>query len=100
MGEREIAVRVEVHEHEIESLKYRVNDLEAQSKAIQELAISVNRMAVSMENMLQELNRQGERLEALERVPAETGKLLKTAIITALTGSIVGAVMTAVLTLF
>ena len=52
MGEAEIAVRVEVHEHDIESLKYRVNDLEGQSKAIQELAISVNRMAVSMENML------------------------------------------------
>ena len=100
MGEADIAVRIEVHELDIESLKYRVNDLEGQSKAIQELAISVNRMAVSMENMLQELNRQGERLEALERVPAETGKLVKTAIITALTGSIVGAVMTAVLTLF
>ncbi|MBD5461998.1 MAG: hypothetical protein HDR24_02900 [Lachnospiraceae bacterium] len=99
MDETEVAVKVEVHDHDIESLKYRVNDLESQSKAIQELAISVNRMAVSMENMLQELNRQGERLEVLERMPAETGKLVKTAIITALTGSIVGAMMTAILTL-
>lgn len=99
MDETEVAVKVEVHDHDIESLKYRVNDLEAQSKAIQELAISVNRMAVSMENMLQELNRQGERLEVLERMPAETGKLVKTAIITALTGSIVGAMMTAILTI-
>lgn len=99
MDETEVAVKVEVHDHDIESLKYRVNDLELQSKAIQELAISVNRMAVSMENMLQELNRQGERLEVLERMPAETGKLVKTAIITALTGSIVGAMMTAILTL-
>lgn len=99
MDETEVAVKVEVHDHDIESLKYRVSDLESQSKAIQELAISVNRMAVSMENMLQELNRQGERLEVLERMPAETGKLVKTAIITALTGSIVGAMMTAILTL-
>lgn len=99
MDDTEVAVKVKVHDHDIESLKYRVSDLESQSKAIQELAISINRMAVSMENMLQELNRQGERLEVLERVPAETGKLVKTAIITALTGSIVGAVMTAVLTL-
>lgn len=99
MDETEVAVKVEVHDHDIESLKYRVNDLELQRKAIQELAISVNRMAVSMENMLQELNRQGERLEVLERMPAETGKLVKTAIITALTGSIVGAMMTAILTL-
>ena len=99
MDETEVAVKVEVHDHDIESLKYRVNDLESQSKAIQELAISVNRMAVSMENMLQELNRQGERLEVLERMPAETGKLVKTANITSLTGSIVGAMMTAILTL-
>ncbi|MBD5546012.1 MAG: hypothetical protein HDQ97_01180 [Lachnospiraceae bacterium] len=99
MDETEVAVKVEVHDHDIESLKYRVNDLESQSKAIQELAISVNRMAVSMENMLQELNRQGERLEVLEKMPVETGKLIKTAIITALTGSIVGAMMTAILTL-
>ena len=46
MDETEVAVKVEVHDHDIESLKYRVNDLESQSKAIQELAISVNRMAV------------------------------------------------------
>lgn len=66
---------------------------------IQELAISVNRMAVSVENMLKELNRQGERLEVLEKVPIETGKVLKSAIITALVSGIVGAMVTAVLTI-
>lgn len=66
---------------------------------IQELAISVNRMAVSVENMLKELNRQGERLEVLEKEPIETGKVLKSAIITALVSGIVGAMVTAVLTI-
>ena len=66
---------------------------------IQELAISVNRMAVSVENMLKELNRQGERLEVLEKVPIETGKVLKSAIITALVSGIVGAMVTTVLTI-
>ena len=95
----EIAVKLEAHEHEIESLKYRVKDLEKQSGIIQELAISVNRMAVSIENMLKELNRQGERLEVLEKVPTETGKVLKSAIVTALASGIVGAMVTAVLTI-
>ena len=73
--------------------------MEKQGGMIQELAISVNRMAVSVENMLKELNRQGERLEVLEKVPIETGKVLKSAIITALVSGIVGAMVTAVLTI-
>ena len=41
----------------------------------------------------------GERLEVLEKVPIETGKVLKSAIITALVSGIVGAMVTAVLTI-
>ena len=99
MDNTAVAVKLEAHEQEIKSLKHRIGELEAQSKAIQELAISVNRMAVNIENMLKELNRQGERLEVLERMPTETGKVVKSAIITTLVGSVVGAVMTAMLTL-
>lgn len=97
MDETEIVVKLEVHEHEINTVKNRMKDLEAQSRAIQEIAISVNRMAVSIENMLEEVNRQGKRVEALEKVPIETTKLIKAAIITALAGSIAGAVVTAIL---
>lgn len=97
--EMDVAVKLEAHEHEIGSLKYRVKELEAESKAIQELAISVNKMAVNMENMLAEQRKQGERLGVLESVPTETNKQVKQAIITALTGGIVGAVSTAVLTI-
>ena len=97
--ETDVAVRLEAHDHEIGSLKHRTRDLEAEFKVINELALSVNRMAVSMENMLQELNRQGERLEVLEKVPAETNKQVKQAIITALVGGVVGAFLTAILTI-
>lgn len=99
MDETEVAVRLEAHGHEIGSLKYRVKDLEEQSRVIQELTISVNKMTVGIENMLKEANRQGERLEMLERVPTETGKIIKSAIVTALVGGIVGAMVTAVLTM-
>lgn len=97
--ETDVAVKLEAHEHEISSLKHRAKDLEAEFKVINELALSVNRLAISMENMLQELNRQGDRLEELEKAPAETGKQVKQAIITALVGGIVGAFATAILTI-
>lgn len=93
------AVKLEGHEHEIGSLKHRVKDLEEEGKVIQGLAISINKMAVNMENMLLEQKRQGDRLEVLEKVPLETNKQVKAAIITALVGGIVGAILTAVLTL-
>ena len=63
--ETETAVKLEAHEHEIGSLKHRVRELEAEFKAINELTMSVNRLAVNMENMLQEQKAQGERLETL-----------------------------------
>ena len=99
MDETEILVRLEAHEHEISSLKERVRDLEAQNMVIQDLAISVNRMAVSLENMLKEINKQGKRLTVLENVPVETGKTIRSAIITALVGGIVGAFVTAAVTI-
>lgn len=99
MDETEVAVKIEVHEYEISFLKNRLKDLEAQARTIHELSIALNKMAVSMENILQELNRQGERVEVLEKVPVETGKQIKAAIITALVGGAVGAVMTAILTI-
>ena len=50
-----------------------------------------------MSNMLKELEKQGDRLEALEKEPAETTKQIKSAIITAIIGTVVGAVVTAII---
>ena len=97
--ETDVAVKLEAHDHEINSLKHRVKELEVESKVIQELAISINKMAVSMENMLEEQKRQGARLEALEKVPVETNRQVKAAIITALVGGVVGSFVTALLTI-
>lgn len=99
MDETDVVVKLEVHGHEINSLKSQVSDLKEEYGMIQELAIAVNKMAVNIENMLQELNQQSERLKLLERVPAETSRQIKAAVITTLVGGIIGAVMTAVLTL-
>lgn len=75
----------------------RIQLLENNVRQINELTVSVKEMAVNMSNMLKELEKQGERLEALEKEPAETTKQIKQAIITAIVGTIVGAVVTAVI---
>ena len=100
MNEQEIAVKLEGHEHEISSLKHRMKDVEDETKAINDLTISVSKMAVSIENMISELRSQGDRLQVLEKVPAETNKMIRQAIITTLGGGMIGAVLTKVLTLF
>ena len=75
----------------------RIQLLEDNVRQINELTVSVKEMAVNMGNMLKELEKQGERLEALEKEPAETTKQIKQAIITAIIGTVVGAVVTAII---
>lgn len=99
MTEEEIAVSLAGHGHEIGSLKHRVKSLEAEGDTIQRLTVSINKMAVNMEHMLDEQRQQGERLAALEKVPVETNRAVRNAIITALAGGTVGAILTAVITL-
>ena len=52
-----------------------------------------------MENMLEEQKKQGERLEKLEKEPAETGKQIKNAVINSVVSTIIGAVIAALLIL-
>lgn len=99
MNEQEIAVKLEGHEHEINSLKHRMKDVEAETKVINELTVSVSKMAVSMENMISELRSQGERLQLLEKVPAETQRMVKQGIINTVIGGVIGAFLTKLLTM-
>ncbi|WP_343249076.1 hypothetical protein [Diplocloster hominis] len=96
----ETAVKFEGHDHEIGSLKHRVKELEADSKSLQELVLSVRELAINMEHMLTEQRQQGERLLTLESAPANTCRLIRNSVITALAGGVVGAIITAVITLF
>ena len=95
----EIAVKFEGHDHEIGSLKHRVKELEADSKSLQELVLSVRELAINMEHMITEQRQQGERLLTLESAPANTYRLIRNSVITALAGGVVGAIITAVITL-
>jgi hypothetical protein len=96
MTETEVAVKLEAHEHEIKSLKHRMEDQEAQSKTIQELVLSVKELALNMQAMLKEQGSQGERLAKLEAAPGEAWSSMKRTIINTIVGAGAGALATGI----
>ena len=97
MTHEEIAVRFEDHEHEIKSLKHRVDRCEEQNKTLNKLVSSVDVLAVNMKHMADEQKSQREHIEKLEKEPAEEFKHYKRLIIGCILTTIVGAVIGAVL---
>ena len=84
----------------------RISALEDNVKEVHELTVSVGKMAVNMENMLNAIERQGnliekqnDRLDQIEKEPAETHKKIKMSIVTAIVSAVAGAVVGAVLVL-
>lgn len=77
----------------------RLDLMEKSINHINDLTISIEKMSVNMANMLEELKKQGERLEELEKEPVETYKQVKQAIITTVAGMIAGGIVTALITL-
>lgn len=97
MNPEDIVIRLTKHNEEIGSLKHRMDDVEEAVEAQVSLARSVDKLATNMEYMCKEQVSQGKRLERLEQAPAEDFKHYKrtivTAVISVLTGTILGAVL-------
>lgn len=85
------------HREEIGSLKHRVSEIEEKNDCIHELTLSVKELAVNMQNMLKEQEKQNSRLNALEEKPAERWNTLTTVIITALASGIITYILSNVL---
>lgn len=100
MDEKKLLLKLNDHDHEIKSLKHRVEEVEQKQSEISELAQSVNKLAINMGYMLDEQKEQGERLKNLEAEPANNAKYYKRTIITAIITTIVGAVVGALIALF
>lgn len=92
--EIETAKTLANHEQRLIGIEHRVKDLETIQKNMNELIISVNKLAFNMEGMLEEQKDQGERIKNLEKEPADTWKSLKKTMLTAVVSAIAGAVAT------
>lgn len=93
MEDEKVAVKIAEHEKEIGSLKHRVKDLEEDNNVIHRLAISVNELANNMKSMLKEQEKQGLRIDSLEKQPAKRWETLVTVIMTAVTSALVGYIL-------
>lgn len=90
----EFAKRMEEEHHR---QNRRLETLENSVQAFMEIAGSVQQLATNMEQMLKEQERQGQRLEILEKMPAErwntvSATIIKTAAST-ITGAVIGALI-------
>lgn len=97
MTGEEIAVKIEGHEHEISSLKHRMKEQEEQTKALNNIAMSVQKLAINMEQMLTEQKDQGKRIETLEKEPAERWNGAKRTAFTTVVSVVAGALATGLL---
>jgi hypothetical protein len=66
----------------------RLSTIEKALEQQNKLALSVEKMAVNMEQMLKEQQKQGERLEALEQVPAKNWNTIRVAVLSAIGGAL------------
>lgn len=87
----EFVRRVEDEEHR---QNVRIGNLENQTQIIQSLAMSVDRLATSMDRMAKEQAEQGERLKALEQEPADNWKSIKKTVWTTIASVLAGALAT------
>lgn len=97
----EFARRMEIENQRLEDENRRQNRrldaLEKVTGQINALTVSVEKMATNMENMLNAIERQGnliekqnERLDDIEKEPADNYKQIKMLIIATIVGAIVG----------
>jgi len=72
----EIAVKLEDHEHEINSLKHRMKAVEESNTVLNRLATAVEVMATKQENMSKSVDKLTGKVEALEAEPGKRWKFV------------------------
>ena len=71
----------------------RIADLEATVRQINDLTLSVQKLAINMENMLVNQTEQSKRLEELENRDGEKWRSISKYVLTALIGAVLGFVL-------
>lgn len=79
----EFSKRME-NEHDIQSK--RITALEKAVDSINQITVNVERLAISMENMTKELERQGKRLDVIEETPKKRWESIVAALVAGIVG--------------
>ena len=88
MTNEEIAVRLDGHEHEIGSLKHRMDDVEKDQKALNELTASVRELAVDQGNMKEDIREIKTDVKGLTSIPGKRWENLVDKLLFAVAGAV------------
>ena len=89
MTNEEIAVRLDGHEHEIGSLKHRMDDVEKDQKALNELTASVRELAVDQGNMKEDIREIKTDVKGLTSIPGKRWEGLVDKLLAAAAGAVI-----------
>ena len=89
MTNEEIAVRLDGHEHEIGSLKHRMDDVEKDQKALNELTASVRELAVDQGNMKEDIREIKTDVKGLTAAPGKRWNSLVDKLLAAVAGAVI-----------
>ena len=91
MTMEEAAVKIEGHEHEIKSLKHRMDDVERDQQALIKLTASVEVMATKQEEMGTKVSRIDEKMTEMEGKSAKRWDSLVDKVIWRIAGACIAA---------
>lgn len=90
MTDNEIAIKLTEHDGQIKSCQDDITELKGSVRLMNQLVVSVERMTVTLENMVHTQEQTNDRLTALEKEPADKYKTIKNYAVTAILGLIIG----------
>lgn len=76
---------------------HRLTVLEKAVEGITSITVNVERLAISMENMTKELEKQGKRLDTIEDTPKKRWETIVAALIAGIVGFLLNALITGVI---
>lgn len=86
-------VTLPAYKERMKALDDRINKVEAITEEIRNLTLSVERLTVTLSNVVKQQESQESRLDAIENKDAEMWRTFVKYIITAVTGVVVGFIM-------
>ena len=87
---KEIWERLTASESSIKSAHHRIDDMQAMSKSIQDLALATAQIAAETKALREDYEKADKRIETLESKPIKRYETVITAILTAVCGGLVG----------
>lgn len=89
--EVEFRVTLENHSTRLTTIEGQITELNSLAASIQELTLSVNKLAINMEHMLREQKDQGNRIKSLESEPSDNWNAAKKTMISTMVSTCAGA---------